>query len=91
MAFSTANVKTAPLTGSLRLVVGDWSGVAGDAPGSYQVAAGKVYDYAFKTMNSAGPDEIEVKASVSGTSGIVTLTVYNKATVTAGQFSIICA
>ena len=91
MAFTTSNVKTASLAGAFRMVVGDWTGVAGDAPGTLQVAAGKIYGYQFLTMNSSGPDEIDVKASPSGTSGIVTLTVYNKATVNAGQFSVICA
>ena len=91
MAFATANVKSVSLGGALKLTVGDWSGVAGDAPGSVQIGAGKVYQAQFLPDLAAGPAPVDVAVSPSGTAGIVTLTVYNTATVTAGQFSIISA
>jgi hypothetical protein len=91
MAFGTANVKSISLGGALKLTVGDWSGVAGDAPGTLGIGAGKVYQAQFLANLTSGPAPIDVLVSPSGTAGIVTLTVYNQATVTAGQFSIISA
>jgi len=91
MSFATNNVKSVSLGGAVKLTVGDWSGVAGDVPGTLQIGAGKVYQANFLTMLASGPAPVDVLVSPSGTAGIVTLTVYNQATVTAGQFSIISA
>lgn len=91
MAFATANVKSVSLGGALKLTVGDWSGAAGDVPGTITIGAGKVYQAQFLPNLTSGPAPIDVAVSPSGTAGIVTLTVYNQATVTAGQFSIISA
>ena len=91
MAFATTNVKSASLGGALKLTTGDWTGTAGDAPGSLLLGAGKVYQAEFLDNLSTGPAQIVVKVSPSGTAGIVTLTVYNSNTVTAGTFSVISA
>lgn len=91
MAFATTNVKSASIGGALKLTVGDWTGATGDAAGSLGIAAGKVYGAQFLTNLSSGAQEADIKVSPSGTAGIVTLTVNNNTTVTAGTFSIIHA
>lgn len=91
MAFATSNVRSCSLGGNLRLTVGDWSGVQADAAGTMTLSAGKVYSADFMTNNTSGPQTIEVNVSPSGTAGIVTLTVYNGGTVTAGTFAVISA
>ena len=91
MAFATSNVKSASIGGGFKLTVGDWTGAQADAPGTVEVAAGKVYAAQFLPNVSSGEYTVGVAVSPSGTSGIVTLTVYNGGTVTAGTFSIISA
>lgn len=91
MAFSTSNVRRCSLGGNLKLTVGDWTGAAGDAAGTLTVEAGKVYQAQFLPNVTAVAREVNVAVSPSGSSGIVTLTVYNSAAVTAGTFSIIHA
>lgn len=91
MAFATSNVRSCSLGGNLRLTVGDWTGAAADAAGTLTLAAGKVYQAQFLPNVTNVPREVNVAVSPSGTAGIVTLTVYNSAAVTAGTFSIISA
>lgn len=92
MAFATTNVRSCSLGGNLKLTVGDWTGAQADAAGTITLAAGKVYQAQF-LPNVTGTVEYQpmVAVSPSGTAGIVTLTVYNAADVTAGTFSIISA
>ena len=91
MAFATSNIKSASIGGALKLTTGDWTGAAADAAGTMTVAAGKVYLTQFLPNISSGSYQPAVATSPSGTAGIVTVTVYNSALVTAGTFSIIHA
>ncbi len=91
MAFATSNVRSCSLGGNLRLTVGDWTGAQADAAGTLTLAAGKVYQAQFLPNITSGEYTANVLVSPSGTAGIVTLTVYNGADVTAGTFSIISA
>ena len=91
MAFATSNIKSASIGGSLKLTTGDWTGAAADAAGSMTVAAGKVYHAQFLPNITSGSYQPAIAISPSGTSGIVTITVYNSALVSAGTFSIIHA
>jgi len=88
MAFATSNVKKS-IFGNMKVLVGNWSGLAGDAPGSIQVEGGQVYLANFQPQQSSGPSMVETFSSPSGTSGIVTVTVYNQAAVTNGTFILI--
>lgn len=91
MAFATTNVRSVNLGGNLKMTVGDWSGAVGDAAGSFQMSAGKIYLAEFLTNITTGAQTVEINVSPSGTAGIVTLTVYNGGTVTAGTFAVISA
>ena len=91
MAFATSNVRSCSLGGNLRLTVGDWSGSQADAAGTITLAAGKVYQAQFLGNITSGEYTPMVQVSPSGTAGIMTLTVYNSADVSAGTFSIISA
>lgn len=91
MAFATTNVRSCSLGGNLRLTVGDWTGAQADAAGTLTLAAGKVYQAQFLGNGTSGEFNVNVQVSPSGTAGILTLTVYNAADVSAGTFSIISA
>ena len=91
MAFATSNVRSCSLGGNLRLTVGDWTGAQADAAGTLTLAAGKVYQAQFLPNITSGKYQPAVAVSPSGTAGIVTVTVYNSAEVSAGTFSIISA
>lgn len=91
MAFATSNVKSASIGGAYKLTTGDWTGAQADAAGTLTVAAGKVYQAQFLPNLTSGEYQPAIAISPSGTSGIVTVTVYNSAEVTAGTFSIISA
>ena len=88
MAFATTNVKKS-IFGNMKVLVGNWSGVAGDAPGTVQVEGGQVYLANFDPQTSSGPTPLRVTTSPSGTTGVVTVTVANTATVTSGTFIVI--
>ena len=88
MAFSTSNVKKS-IFGNMKVLVGNWSGAAGDATGTVQVEGGQVYLANFDPQSSSGPTMARTGASPAGTTGVVTLTVYNQATVTSGTFIVI--
>lgn len=88
MAFATTSVKKS-VFGNMKVLVGNWSGAAGDAPGTIQVEGGQVYLANFQPQTSSGPTMVETFSSPSGTAGVVTLTVGNQGTVTNGTFIII--
>ena len=88
MAFSTSNVKKS-FFGNMKVLVGNWSGAAGDAPGTVQVEGGQVYLANFQPQTSSGPTMVEIFSAPSGTAGVVTLTVGNQGTVSNGTFIII--
>lgn len=87
---ATANVKR-NVFGSLKVTYGDFSATAGDAPLTINVEGGKVYLANFETQDGTGvPQTIgDYAISTSGTAGVVTVTVYQQGTITAGQFIII--
>ena len=86
MAFATSNL-VARNTGSYRSVSGNWSCLAGDAPGTIDIGAANVISYDFDPASTSSPQE---KPLVTGTTvgNITTLTVYTHKTVTAGKFRI---
>ena len=88
MAFATTNVKKS-IFGNMKVLVGNWSGAAGDAPGTIQVEGGQVYLANFDPQVSSGPTQLRVTTAPSGTTGVVTVSVANNMTVTAGTFIVI--
>lgn len=89
MAFAAANTQST-VFGNLRVTYGTWSAAVGDAAGSVKVQGGKVWLASFTSQDSSGNQLMwPVKVSPSGTSGVVTLTVYNQGAVTDGKFIII--
>lgn len=88
MAFSTSNVRTGT-AGDLKMIAGDWTGQAGDAPGTMTVAGGRIYLASFNG-NASTPTVDEEAVGISGpSSGLMTVSVYYHENVTAGQFLII--
>ena len=91
MAFATSNVNST-VFGNLHITYGQWSGSDADASATLTVTGGQVWLAEFVSQDSSGKFMIApLKYSVSGTSGILTITVYNVASVTAGRFLIISA
>lgn len=88
MAFSTTNVKRAVL-GNLNVVYGNWSGAAGDAPGTITLSGGEVYLFQFNSNSQPYNADIQASSSVSG--AIQTVTIYYNEAVTGGTFLIIHA
>jgi hypothetical protein len=89
MAFATTNVRKDTF-GSLKVTAGQWSGADGDAAGSFKVEGGVVYLCLFTSQDASGNQILyPIPYSVSGTSGVVTITVANYAGVTAGSFVVI--
>ena len=90
MAFATSNVQSS-VFGNMRITYGQWSGAVVDAAGSLTVAGGQVWLCAFVSQDSSGAYSVvtPVKYSVTGTAGILTVTIYNLAAVTNGRFLII--
>lgn len=90
MAFATSNVSVDKF-GAKRVTVGDWSGSAGDATGTIVVEGGRVYHAYFSIQDTDTPTMTPVPISVSGTSGQITISVYNHDDVTTGRFFIVHA
>lgn len=87
MAFTTSNVQKSYF-GNLKVLVGDWSGTIGDAPGTIQVEGGRVYISEVTAEGAAQPYQIEIPVSTSTSGSVTTVTIYNQNT-TSGQFIII--
>ena len=91
MAFATTNTQSSYF-GNLHVTYGQWSGSDADAAGTITVAGGQVWLAEFVSQDSSGKFEpAPLKYSVSGTTGTLTVTVYNLAAVTNGRFLIISA
>lgn len=88
MAFATTNIQYVALAAPLKVYLGDWSGTAGDAPGTITLGGGRVYLSIFSNQDATGPQE-DPDSSVTVSSGTITMTVYNHQTVTNGRFIII--
>ena len=88
MAFATSNVQGGMIFGPVKVFCGDWSGTAGDAPGTINLAGGRVYFHSFRNEDTGSPvEEPDATVTVSGTS--ITMSVYNHQTVSNGRFFII--
>lgn len=89
MAFATSNVNRS-VFGDLKVTYGEWTASEGDAAGTIGVEGGQVYLANFISQDSSGNIQIApCRVSVSGTSGVVTITVYHQETVTTGRFLIV--
>lgn len=90
MAFATSNVQST-VFGNLRVTYGQWSGSQADAAGTITVGGGQVWGAFFVSQDASGKFMVPtpVKYSVSGTAGVLTVTIYNEAAVTSGVFMII--
>ena len=89
MAFSTSNVQST-VFGNMHITYGQWSGAVGDAAGSITVSGGQVWGCFFVSQDSSGAYMVPtpVKYSVSGTAGVLTVTIYNITSTTAGRFMV---
>lgn len=91
MAFTVSNA-TKTVFGNMNVYKGNWSGLAGDPPGTIVLGGGNVYLSEFTPDITAGPMQINaVPVSWSSTNGVLTATVYNTAAVASGTFLIIYA
>ena len=93
MAFTTSNTQTTYF-GNLHATYGQWaeSADADATVGTITVAGGQIWAALFVSQDSSGKYQIApAKYSVSGTAGVLTVTVYNLAAVTNGRFLIISA
>ena len=89
MAFATSNQQTSYF-GNMKITYGQWSGADADAAGTLTVQGGQVWLAEFVSQDSSGKYEpAQLKYSVSGTAGILTITVYNLAAVTNGRYLIV--
>ncbi len=86
MAFATSNL-VVRCPGSTRVLTGNWTCAAGDAPGTIAIGSGAILSSEFDPRLSLGPSE-KPMISTSTTGGVTTVTVYHHATVTAGTFKI---
>lgn len=86
MAFTTSNVKTDTSGGNL-VLLGEWSGAAGDASGTITLKGGRVYSALFQDQDSDFGDR-PTPVDVSVSTGTITVTVHNHNDVTNGRFKI---
>ncbi len=90
-ALSTTNVQKSYF-GNLKVTYGAFTSTEGDAATTVTVEGGQVYLALFTSQDSSGALVMHpCRVSVSGTSGVVTITVYTQETVTTGRFIIIHA
>lgn len=89
MAFATSNSQST-IMGNMRVTYGQWSGAVGDAAGTIAVSGGQIWGCFFVSQDASGAYMVPtpLKYSVSGTAGILTVTVYNTAAATAGRFMV---
>lgn len=89
-ALSTSNVQTT-VFGNLRVTYGQWTATEADAGATIGVSGGQVWLAEFTSQDSSGTFQpAPCRISVSGTAGVITVTVYAIGeTVTNGRFLII--
>lgn len=91
MAFASSNVKTASV-GNLRVIVGDWTGVYGDASATaLTLKGGKVYLCHFENQDATSQEDRPTPCDVSVSNGAITITIHNHVDVTQGRFIVIYA
>lgn len=89
MAFATSNQQTSYF-GNMKITYGQWSGADADASATLSVQGGQVWLAEFVSQDASGKYEpAALKYSVTGTAGILTITVYNLAGVTNGRYLIV--
>lgn len=90
MAFTTT-VRTQVYPGpGVRMVIGDWSGSAGDASGTIALGGGYPMMCVFQKFDSLdGSYQIIPRVEVSVSGGICTFTIENQDNVTTGRFLIV--
>lgn len=89
MAFATANLQPGT-QGNKRVLMGDWSGSAGDASGSLTIGGGRVYQAHFWDQGSSSPKEW-TQVDVAESSGSCVVSIHNHRNVTNGRFIIVFA
>ena len=89
-ALTTTCVQTT-VFGNLKVTYGKWTATEGDAATTITIGGGQVWLANFSSQDSSGTMQIApCRISCSGTSGVITVTVYAIGeTVTAGRFVII--
>ena len=89
-ALSTTNVQKSYF-GNLKVTYGEWTATEGDAGATITLEGGRVWSANFSSLDSSGTiSPYPCRVSVSGTAGIITMTVYAIGeTVTTGRFLVI--
>ena len=87
MAFARSNTKTASV-GNLKTLVGSWSGVSGDASGSFDIKGGRVFLCEFSNFDATSQEDRPTPCDVSESGGTITITVHNHNGVTNGRYII---
>lgn len=88
MAFSAAVKASAHLGPGLKMTVGTWSGIAGDAAGTITVSGAHVWGALFFKMDNDNTSQVFPKFSVATSGSTTTITVQNQDNVTTGRFVI---
>ena len=89
-ALTTTNVQKSYF-GNLKVTYGEYTATEGDAGATITLEGGKVWLAEFTSQDSSGTFQVApCRVSVSGTAGVITMTVYAIGeTVTAGKFLVI--
>lgn len=92
MAFATSGVRRGT-AGDLKLTAGDWSGLAGDTNGTFNIEGGRVYFSEWTSFDSANGPSQRIPSFISSNAGtgVITISIANRQTVTAGRFIVIHA
>ena len=89
MAFASSSVKTASV-GNLRCIVGNWTGVMGDADTTaLTLKGGSVYLCHFYNQDATSNEDRPTPCRISVSSGTITITIINPVDVTQGRFIVI--
>lgn len=86
MAFASSNIRKGT-AGDLKITAGQWTGTAGDASGTVTAEGSQLFHAQFSTNDTTGPFQI-VPFTWSASGSVITVTVHNRETVTAGTFII---
>jgi len=88
MAFTTSNLKKSSV-GNMNQLLGQWTGAVGDTDGTVTLKGGKLYEANFLIQDGDQGDDSPVPVTISESSGTITVTVHNRATVTNGRLKIL--
>lgn len=87
MAFTTSSVRPVSC-GSLRGLVGNWTGVVGDAPGTFTVGSTQVYEANFYDQSAVSPTTVPMPYTVAVSGNNSTISINYQKTVNTGKFII---